>query len=89
MKDSSRGSSLGRFARRFWRHKRRLSLGFLAIPLAQLGDVGITLLIRDALDKIEAGEGAGHQGVRIRPPFCPRPRLNPCLASLSLVLAGH
>ncbi len=60
MSDASKGSGLGRFAKRFWRHKRRLSLGFLAIPLAQLGDVGITLLIRDALDRIEAGEGADH-----------------------------
>ena len=49
-----------RFSRRFWRHRKRLAIGFLAIPLAQLGDVGITLLIRDALDKIEAGEGTDH-----------------------------
>lgn len=60
---SSEPSSDGRmrrFARRFLRHKRRLALGFLAIPLSQLGDIGITLLIRDALDKIEDGEGADH-----------------------------
>ena len=51
---------LGRFARRFLRHKKRLTLGFCAIPLAQLGDVGITLLIREALNKIELGEGDEH-----------------------------
>ena len=60
MSDGSRGSSLVRFALRFLRHTPRLALGFLAIPLAQLGDVGITLLIRDALDKIDEGDGAGH-----------------------------
>ena len=55
-----RGGGLIRFARRFLRHKGRLALGFCAIPLAQLGDVGITLLIRDALNKIEDGDGGGH-----------------------------
>ena len=57
--DPSSGG-LRRFARRFWRHKKRLAIGFLAIPLSQLGDISITLVISDALDKIEAGEGADH-----------------------------
>jgi len=58
--EAPKSVGLGRFARRFLRHKKRLALGFAAIPLAQLGDVGITLLIRDALNKIQAGEGDEH-----------------------------
>ena len=58
--EDTKSVGLGRFARRFLRHKKRLILGFCAIPLAQLGDVGITLLIRDALNKIEVGEGDEH-----------------------------
>lgn len=43
------------FFRRFLRHKRQLIPGFLCIPLAQLGDVAITIVIGNALDKLQKG----------------------------------
>jgi ATP-binding cassette subfamily B protein len=49
---------LWKFFRRFLRHKRQLVPGFLCIPLAQLGDVGITIVIGDALDDLRQGSGA-------------------------------
>lgn len=45
------------FFRRFLRHKRDLALGFLCIPLAQLGDIAITVTIGNALDRLRLGEG--------------------------------
>ena len=41
-----------RFFRRFLAYRTSLLLGLLCIPLAQLCDVGITLLVGDALDQI-------------------------------------
>jgi ATP-binding cassette subfamily B protein len=46
------------FFRRFLRHNRQLIPGFLCIPLAQLGDVAITIVIGDALDELRQGSGA-------------------------------
>ena len=46
---------LWRFFGRFLAHKRELIPGFLCIPLAQLGDVGITIVIGDALDRLRRG----------------------------------
>ena len=43
------------FFGRFLRHKRELIPGFLCIPLAQLGDVVITVVIGNALDKLRVG----------------------------------
>jgi ATP-binding cassette subfamily B multidrug efflux pump len=43
------------FFRRFLAHKRELVPGFLCIPLAQLGDVAITVVIGNALDRLRAG----------------------------------
>jgi ATP-binding cassette, subfamily B, multidrug efflux pump len=46
---------LWKFFGRFLRHKRELIPGFLCIPLAQLGDVAITVVIGNALDKLRVG----------------------------------
>ncbi|MBI5364054.1 MAG: ABC transporter ATP-binding protein [Planctomycetes bacterium] len=43
------------YFRRFLRHKRELLPGFFCIPLAQLGDVMVTLLIGDTLDRLRQG----------------------------------
>src|SRR5205085_9752033 len=43
------------FFQRFLRHRRQLLGGFLCIPLAQLGDVAITIIIGGALDRLRAG----------------------------------
>jgi ATP-binding cassette subfamily B protein len=43
------------FFRRFLRHKRQLIPGFLCIPLAQLGDIAITMVIGNALDRLRRG----------------------------------
>ena len=43
------------FFKRFLRHRRQLIGGFLCIPLAQLGDVEITIVIGGALDRLRAG----------------------------------
>jgi ATP-binding cassette subfamily B protein len=48
-------SRLWQHFRRFWRYKRQLTLGFLCIPLAQLGDIAITIVIGNALDKLRLG----------------------------------
>ena len=50
---------LWKFFRRFLAHKRELVPGFLCIPLAQLADVGITIVIGDALDRLRAGSDTG------------------------------
>src|SRR4029079_4931153 len=39
----------------FLRHKRALIPGFLCIPLAQLGDISITLVIGNTLDRLRQG----------------------------------
>ena len=44
--------------RRFLRHKWTLLAGFLCIPLASLGDLLITKLIGDALDRLREGSDA-------------------------------
>lgn len=43
---------------RFLRHKPQLVGGFLAIPLGTLGDVAITIVIGDALDRLRSGSTA-------------------------------
>lgn len=48
--------SLLRFFQRFLRHKRPLLAGFLCIPLAQLADIGITVTIGSALDRLQKGD---------------------------------
>jgi ATP-binding cassette subfamily B protein len=47
-----------RFFKRFLRHKRQLFFGFACIPLAQLADIGITVVIGTALDRLQQGEPA-------------------------------
>ena len=44
--------------KRFLRHRRQLALGVACVPLAALGDIQITLLIGDALDKLQQGSDA-------------------------------
>lgn len=41
--------------RRFLRYKRPLALGILCVPLSSLGDIWITMLVGDALDRLRAG----------------------------------
>ena len=48
--------SLLRFFQRFLRHKRPLLAGFACIPLAQLADIGITVTIGSALDRLQKGD---------------------------------
>jgi len=43
------------FFLRFLRHRRQLIAGFLCIPLAQLGDIAITIVIGNALDALRQG----------------------------------
>ena len=50
---SSSVAILLRFFRRFLAYRTSLLLGLLCIPLAQLCDVGITLLVGDALDRAQ------------------------------------
>lgn len=47
-----------RFFRRFLAYRTSLLLGLLCIPLAQLADVGITLLVGDALDRAKDASDA-------------------------------
>ena len=42
--------------RRFLRYKRPLALGILCVPLSSLGDIWITMLVGDALDRLRAGD---------------------------------
>ena len=49
---------LWRFFHRFLRYRGALLAGFLCIPLAQLADVWVTLLVGDALDRAKAGPDA-------------------------------
>jgi len=44
-----------RFFRRFLRYRRQLVAGFLCIPLAQLADIAVTVLIGNALDRLRGG----------------------------------
>jgi len=41
--------------RRFFKYKRRLTAGLVCIPIAALGDVAITKLVGDALDRLREG----------------------------------
>ena len=52
-------SQLGYYFRRFLRYKRALILGFCCIPLANLADIGVTVLIGNAIDRMEQAEGSG------------------------------
>jgi ATP-binding cassette subfamily B protein len=49
---------LWHFFKRFLRHKPQLIPGFLCIPLGHLGDIAITLVIGDALDRLKEGSNA-------------------------------
>jgi ATP-binding cassette subfamily B multidrug efflux pump len=49
---------LARLFRRFLRHRWTLLAGFACIPLASLGDIWITTLIRDALNRLRDGSDA-------------------------------
>ncbi|MEM9383087.1 MAG: ABC transporter ATP-binding protein [Planctomycetota bacterium] len=51
-------SILVRFFRRFLRYRSPLLLGLLCIPLAQLADVGITVLVGNALDRAKDASDA-------------------------------
>ncbi|MEO6709789.1 MAG: ABC transporter ATP-binding protein [Planctomycetota bacterium] len=51
-------SPLAASFRRFLRYKRPLALGILCVPLSSLGDIWITKLIGDALDKLRTGSDA-------------------------------
>jgi ATP-binding cassette subfamily B protein len=53
---------LWRFFGRFLRHKKELIPGFLCIPLATLGDVVITVVIGNALDKLKLGSSTEFLG---------------------------
>jgi ATP-binding cassette subfamily B protein len=44
------------FARRFWRWRGRLALAFTFVPISQLADVGITVTVGRALNRLESGE---------------------------------
>lgn len=47
------------FFQRFLRYRWPLILGFICIPLAQVADVGFTLYIGDALDRLETATDLG------------------------------
>jgi ATP-binding cassette subfamily B protein len=49
---------LARTFRRFLRYRRTLLAGIVCIPLASLGDVGITIVIGDALDRLRTASDA-------------------------------
>jgi ATP-binding cassette subfamily B protein len=40
---------------RFLRHKKQLIPGFLCVPIAQLGDIAITMVIGNTLDRLKKG----------------------------------
>jgi ATP-binding cassette subfamily B protein len=42
------------FFRRFLRHRRHLFAGFACLPLAQLGDIAVTVVIGDALNRVKS-----------------------------------
>ena len=44
--------------RRFLRYKRPLALGILCVPLSSLGDIWITKIVGDALDRLRSGSDA-------------------------------
>jgi ATP-binding cassette subfamily B protein len=53
------------FFRRFLRHRRHLFAGFACLPLAQLGDIATTVVIGDALNRVQkmsAGSDASFLG---------------------------
>ena len=49
---------LARFFRRFLIYKRDLVGGFVSLPLANLADIGITVLIGRAIDRLDRGDGS-------------------------------
>jgi ATP-binding cassette subfamily B protein len=49
---------LARTFRRFLRYRRTLLAGIVCIPLASLGDIGITVVVGDALDRLRAASDA-------------------------------
>ncbi len=51
-------SPLAQSFRRFLRYKRPLALGILCVPLSSLGDIWITKLVGDALDRLRSGSDA-------------------------------
>lgn len=53
-------SELKPFFKRFLRYRGPLLAGFICIPLAQLADVGITILIGNALDEASRSEDADY-----------------------------
>ena len=54
--------TLARFFRRFLRYRGPLLMGLVCIPLAQLADVAITLLVGDALDRAQDAPDAEWMG---------------------------
>jgi len=50
------------FFRRFLRHRRQLVAGFLCIPIAQLSDIAITIVIGNSLDRLRQGSDAEFLG---------------------------
>ena len=46
------------FVRRFLRHRKRLLLGLLCIPLVALCDIKLTLIVGDSLTRLRAGDDA-------------------------------
>ncbi len=54
--------TLARFFRRFLRYRGPLLMGLVCIPLAQLADVAITLLVGDALDRAQDASDAEWMG---------------------------
>lgn len=49
---------LARTFRRFLRYRRPLLAGIVCIPLASLGDIGITIVVGDALDRLREASDA-------------------------------
>jgi ATP-binding cassette subfamily B protein len=49
-------ASLWRCFRRFLRYKGQLAAGVACIPIASAGDVWLTVIVGDALDRIQAGD---------------------------------
>ncbi len=49
---------LAHFYRRFLKHKTRLALGFVSVPLTRLTDIAVTLAIGAGLNGLQQGEGS-------------------------------
>ena len=50
---------LARTFRRFLQYRRTLLAGIACIPLASLGDIGITITVGNALDRLRGASDAG------------------------------